>query len=177
MSSASDATLSTQEAAERLRVDARMVRELIRQEVLKAEKIGRDWRIRRDSLPAAEARLKRTRGKGGRTPTGRSKQVCVKMTEEEFLRVKDTADYLGLTEAAWMRQAALLPPSGGNATLTRAAEREIWKQIAGVGRNVNQIAHRVNRDGAQQLRPGELERLREEVHGAMAFVRQLAGKE
>jgi excisionase family DNA binding protein len=56
------AFLTTQQAADILGVSRKMVQSLIKRDRLPAEKIGRDWMIKREDVENHE------RGKGGRPP-------------------------------------------------------------------------------------------------------------
>lgn len=103
----------------------------------------------------------------------RNTRYVVRFSPEEAEKLTEAAAKEGVSIATYMRRASLgRKPPGGR--LDRDSQREIWRQVAGVARNVNQIARAAN---AGALKPGELERLTDEVRGLTAHVLALTGRE
>ena len=103
----------------------------------------------------------------------RNTRYVVRFSPEEAEKLTQAAAQEGISVATFMRRAALgrKAPSG---RLDRDSQREIWRQVSGVARNVNQLARAAN---AGALKPGELEQLTEAVRGLTARVLALAGRE
>ena len=91
-------------------------------------------------------------GSGTRKST---KQVLVRLTDEEFRDVSAKADRAGYPLAALFRHAALGSP-GPRAQRRPPADHATLRQILGhcgrIGNNLNQIAKRLNEGGQANIR-------------------------
>ena len=108
-----------------------------------------------------------------RPRTDRITQRVVRLTAEEDAQVSAQAQELGLTAAAFLRLAALKKLPRRKGVLDPKTAREIWRQVSGVARNVNQltkIAH------AGKLKADELERLTKEVHALVRWAMEAAAR-
>ena len=109
-----------------------------------------------------------------RPRTDRSIQRVVRLTAEEDQMVTSQAQEVGLTSATYLRQAGLkkLPRRRGNGVLDPETQREVWKQVSGMARNLNQLtkyAHSGTLEGE-----GELGRLRTQVQELVRWVLEAA---
>ena len=108
-----------------------------------------------------------------RPRTDRTTQRVVRLTTEEDALVSAQAEELGLTAAGFLRLSALKKLPRRKGVLDPETAREIWRQVSGVARNVNQltkIAH------AGKLKPGELEGLRAEVQLLVRWAMEAAAR-
>ncbi len=108
-----------------------------------------------------------------RPRTDRTTQRVVRLTTEEDLQVSAQAQELGLTAAAFLRMAALKKLPRRKGVLDPETAREIWRQVSGVARNVNQltkIAH------AGKLKAEEVERLTKEVQALVRWAMEAAAR-
>ena len=108
-----------------------------------------------------------------RPKTHRTEQRVVRLTAEEDALVKTQATELGLSPAAFLRLSALKKLPRRQGVLAPETAREIWQQVSGMARNVNQltkIAH------AGKLKSGELEAMTKEVQALVTWVMEAAGK-
>ena len=109
----------------------------------------------------------------GRPKTHRTEQRVVRLSAEEDALVKAQATELGLSPAAFLRLSALRKLPRRQGVLAPEAAREIWHQVSGMARNVNQltkIAH------AGKLKSGELEAMTKEVQALVKWVMEAAGR-
>lgn len=91
---------------------------------------------------ATISRPKRLRRRTG----GRRKIIGVRLSEDEYERVRNRASALGLSMPRMMLEA-VLEPSGGSTAAERADIEELMaiRRLNGaIGRNLNQIARAVN---------------------------------
>ena len=104
-----------------------------------------------------------------RPRTDRRIQRVVRLTAEEDQMVTNQAQELGVSPSAYLRQAGLkkLPRRRGNGVLDPEVQRDVWKQVSGMARNLNQLTKHVH-SGA--LKEGELEGLRGEVGALVRWV-------
>ncbi len=108
-----------------------------------------------------------------RPRTDRTTQRVVRLTAEEDAQVSAQAQELGLTAAAFLRLSALKKLPRRTGVLDPEVAREIWRQVSGVARNVNQltkIAH------AGKLKADELERLTKEVQALVRWAMEAAAR-
>lgn len=99
---------TTQEAAEHLGISPRRVRALIKEGLLKAERVGRDWLVDEASL---EERLSKGRGAAGRPPKGTGSD------ETRFTLKNRTHDIVSLVYDASLREFTSI---GGTIDASRA---------------------------------------------------------
>lgn len=80
----------------------------------------------------------------------RTKQVLVRLTDQEYADAANKADRAGYPLATMFREAAFGHP-GPRARRRPPADHKALRQLLGecgrVGNNINQIAHRLNADG------------------------------
>ena len=108
----------------------------------------------------------------GRPRTERTEQRVVRLTAEEDALVAAQAAELGLTPAAFLRLAGLRKLPRRRGALDPEMAREIWRQVSGVARNVNQLARHAHMGN---LQPGELEGLRAEVQALVRWAMEASG--
>jgi hypothetical protein len=98
----------------------------------------------------------------------------VRLTTEEDQQVTASAADLGLTPAAFLRLSALkkLPRRRGGAVLDRETQKELWKQVAGMARNLNQLTKYAH---TGKLRPGELDEVTRALQTLVGLVLDMAG--
>ena len=109
----------------------------------------------------------------GRPRTDRSCQRVVRLTAEEDAQVSAQATELGLTAAAFLRLSALKQLPRRKGVLDPETAREIWRQVSGVARNVNQLTKYAH---AGKLKPGELEGLRADVQALVRWAMGAAAR-
>ena len=105
--------------------------------------------------------------------TGRNIQRVVRLSPDESRLVDSAASQLGLTPASYLRHLGTsrkLPKTG---KIDRDAQREIWKQVSGMARNLNQITIRAN---SLQLQPGELKELSGGINRLLEQIKELSGE-
>ena len=109
-----------------------------------------------------------------RPRTDRTVQRVVRLTLEEDQQLATSAAELGLTPAAFLRLAALkkLPRRRGGAILDRETQKELWKQVAGMARNLNQLTKYAH---TGKLRPGELAEVTTALQTLVRLVLDMAG--
>lgn len=109
-----------------------------------------------------------------RPRTDRTTQRVVRLTAEEDQQVAASAAELGLSPAAFLRLAGLkkFPRRRSGAVLDRDAQKEVWRQVAGMARNVNQLTKYAH---SGKLRPGEIEGLARELRVLVRLVMEMAG--
>lgn len=107
-----------------------------------------------------------------RPRTDRTTQRVVRLTAEEDQQLSIQAAELGLTPAAFLRLAALKKLPKRRGALDRDAQKELWRQVAGMARNVNQLTKYAH---SGKLRPGELEGLTREFRALVQLVLGMAG--
>lgn len=90
------------------------------------------------------------RKKGGRppSPTKRDQQITVLLTKLEKLALKKRAEKAGLTLSDYGRQMVL---TGKAQVRLTPEENEVLNQVAKLGNNLNQIAHKANADGIRSI--------------------------
>jgi hypothetical protein len=96
----------------------------------------------------------------------------VRLTAEEDRQLAAQADELGLSPAAFLRLAAgkKLPRRRG--ALDRETQKELWKQVAGMARNLNQLTKYAH---TGQLRPGELDEVTRSLQTLVRLVLDMGG--
>ena len=105
--------------------------------------------------------------------TTRSIQRVVRLTPDESKLIDESAAHLGLTPASYLRHLGTnkrLPRTG---KLDRDAQRELWKQVAGMARNMNQITIKAN---SLDLKKGELESLSLSIESLMKKIQELSNE-
>ena len=108
-----------------------------------------------------------------RPRTDRTHQRVVRMNAEEDALVSAQAAELGLTPAAFLRLAALKKLPRRRGILEVETGREIWSQVSGMARNVNQLTKMAH---AGKLKSGELEALGASVQALVKWVMEAAGR-
>ena len=90
------------------------------------------------------------RKKGGRPPseTKRDQQMTVCLTKLEKLAIKRRAEKAGLNLSDYGRQMVL---AGKAQVRLSPAENAVLNQVAKLGNNLNQIAHKANADGIRSI--------------------------
>ena len=109
-----------------------------------------------------------------RPRTNRTHQRVVRLTADEDRQLAASAAETGLSPAAFLRLAGLrkLPRQRARAVIDRETQKEIWKQVSGMARNLNQLTKHAH---SGQLRPGELDGLRDELRAVVQIFFKLAG--
>lgn len=90
------------------------------------------------------------KNKGGRRPSKikHDQQITVLLTKLQKLAVKKRAEKAGLNMSDYCRQIVM----EGKAQVKRTPEEnEVLYQVARVGNNLNQIAHKANADGMRSI--------------------------
>lgn len=124
-------------------------------------------RLRPSTVPADDARQRRSRGGRPRLPDAerRTVHLGVALTPAEAEAVADAAAAAGLPPATWLRMSALRQrtPSAHRADL-----REIWRQSSTLQSNFNQLTERLNElHAAGELRSHNSATTLLEMHGYM----------
>ena len=90
------------------------------------------------------------RKKGGRPPsaTKRDQQITVLLTRLEKLAIQKRAEKAGLNLSDYGRQMVLTGQAQARLT---PQENETLNQMAKLGNNLNQIAHKANADGIRSI--------------------------
>ena len=93
---------------------------------------------------------KPVRKTGGRpkNPQKRDEQSTVYWSTLEYLAVKKRAEKAGLNLSDYCRQMVL---TGKAQVRLTPAENEVLNQVARLGNNLNQIAHKANADGIRSV--------------------------
>jgi hypothetical protein len=88
--------------------------------------------------------------KGGRPPSEqkRDQQITVLLTKLEKLAIKKRAEKAGLNLSDYGRQMVL---TGKAQVRLTPEENEVLNQVAKLGNNLNQIAHKANADGIRSI--------------------------
>ncbi|MBR8840570.1 MAG: plasmid mobilization relaxosome protein MobC [Stigonema ocellatum SAG 48.90 = DSM 106950] len=88
--------------------------------------------------------------KGGRPPsaTKRDQQMTVMLSKLEKLAIQKRAEKAGLNLSDYGRQMVL---TGKAQVRLTPAENETLNQVARLGNNLNQIAHKANADGIRSI--------------------------
>jgi len=88
--------------------------------------------------------------KGGRPPsaTKRDQQISILLTKLEKLAIQKRAEKAGLNLSDYGRQMVL---TGKAQVRLTPAENEVLNQVAKLGNNLNQIAHKANADGIRSI--------------------------
>ena len=89
----------------------------------------------------------------------RQRMVPIRLSDEEYERLKDKADAVGVTVPAYLRELALRGRVR-SPLIDREGALEIGRQIRAIGNNLNQLAKKAN-EGAAVVHLGEV---LEEVH-------------
>ena len=105
--------------------------------------------------------------------TNRIIQRVVRLSPEEDKAVKAAAEQAGFnTQASYLRSLALKRRQTQSVSrLDRDLQKQIWKQIAGMGRNLNQIAFKMNSDVF--VYPDEIKRLESEINALRDDLKKL----
>jgi hypothetical protein len=105
-----------------------------------------------------------------RPKTHRIVQRVVRLSAEEAALIEEKACLSGMTPAAYLRSAGLgkkiQTRKGSGSRFDRDLQKEIWKKVAGFGRNLNQVAvyfHKGKIKGQPEKLRFDLKELREEV--------------
>ena len=90
------------------------------------------------------------RKKGGRPPsdTKRDQQITVLLTRLEKLAIQKRAKKAGLNLSDYCRQMVLTGQAQARLT---PEENAVLNQVAKLGNNLNQIAHKANADGIRSI--------------------------
>jgi hypothetical protein len=90
------------------------------------------------------------RKKGGRprNPQKREEQSTIYWSTLEYLAVKKRAEKTGLSLSDYCRQMVL---TGQAQVKLTAEENAVLNQVARMGNNLNQIAHKANADGIRSI--------------------------
>ena len=107
-----------------------------------------------------------------RAKTDRTIQRVVRLSEAEDTHVSTHAAELGLTPAAYLRLTGLKKLPRRHGVLDREIQKELWKQVTGMARNMNQLTRYAH---SGNLQVGELEGLASEIRRLMAQVMAMAG--
>lgn len=102
----------------------------------------------------------------------KTERIHVRLSPEEHSELMEAAKREAMTLPEYLRMSGLKrrPPS---TLLDRDAQREIWKQVSGIARNINQITIRANQ---LIFVPGELENIQREVQNLTLALLECAGK-
>ena len=77
--------------------------------------------------------------------THRLKQRVVRLSESEDQTIREKALEAGYsTHASFLRELALGVKIKTSGKLDREFQKQIWRQVSGIGRNLNQIAFKLN---------------------------------
>ena len=96
--------------------------------------------------------------------TNRIIQRVVRLTVEEDLAIKDKATGAGYpSNAKFLRECALGKKMKSAAKIDPTFQKQIWRQVSGIGRNINQIAFKFNSD--TWVAPEEFKSILEEIKG------------
>jgi len=109
----------------------------------------------------------------GRAKTGRTTQRVVRLSEQEDAAVNAQATELGLTPAAFLRLAALRKLPRRRGILEPETAREIWQQVSGMARNVNQLTKYAH---AGKFKDGELAALGGAVQALVKWVMEATAR-
>jgi hypothetical protein len=99
--------------------------------------------------------------RAGRPPTHRTEQIRVRLSKEELDTITSNAKIASLKPATYLRHLGMRRHIS-NGKLDRDTQTEIWRQIAGIARNINQITktyHIENRVEIEELKH-DLEQIR-----------------
>ena len=107
-----------------------------------------------------------------RPRTDRTTQRVVRLTAEEDQQLGAQAAELGLSPASFLRLAALKKLPRRRGALGRDTQKEVWKQVAGMARNLNQLTKYAH---SGKLKPGELEGLTRELKVLVRQVLEMTG--
>ena len=110
----------------------------------------------------------------GRTRTDRTVQRVVRLTTAEDEQVSRQAAEFGLTAAAFLRKAGLRTLPRRQGVLDRDMQKEVWRQVAGMARNLNQLTKYTHEGGA--VGGDALEALRIEVRGLVGQILEWSGR-
>ena len=108
-----------------------------------------------------------------RPRTDRTTQRVVRLSATEDATVSAQAAELGLTPAAFLRLSALRKLPRRKGILEPKLAREIWQQVSGMARNVNQLTKYAH---AEKLKDGEIEALGMSVQALVRWVIEVAGR-
>jgi len=92
--------------------------------------------------------------------------VQTRFSPDELAEVEEAARKEAVTVCEYLRQTALKRKLR-TSFLDRDAQREIWKQVAGAARNINQIAKRVNTSSVQSIDFVELQKQLQRIIDSM----------
>ena len=107
-----------------------------------------------------------------RAKTDRNIQRVVRLSAEEDSHVSTQAAELGLTPATYLRLTALKKLPKVRGVLDREIQKELWKQVTGMARNMNQLTRCAH---SGKLQVGELEGLTSEIRRLMTQMMAMAG--
>ena len=108
-----------------------------------------------------------------RPRTDRTHQRVVRLSAEEDAQLAAQATELGLSPAAFLRLAALKKLPRRSGILSPETAREIWQQVSGMARNVNQLTKYIH---GGKVSAGELERLAKEVQALLRWVMEASAR-
>ena len=101
-------------------------------------------------------------GRKTKTRTDRVVQRVVRLSIEEDLAIGAKATGAGYSSnASFLRDVGLDKRMRTAGKLDREFQKQIWKQVSGIGRNINQIAFKLN--SGSEAYPGEFKAILEEI--------------
>lgn len=109
----------------------------------------------------------------GRARTDRIVQRVVRLSVEEDKIVGENAEELGVSPASFLRLAAIKKLPRRSGILDLEMQKEIWKQVSGMGRNINQLSKYAH---SGMLKPGELEGAIFEIRGLMRVILEMSSR-
>ena len=99
-----------------------------------------------------------------KTRTDRVVQRVVRLSVEEDLAIGAKATGAGYSSnASFLRDIGLGKRMRAEGKLDREFQKQIWKQVSGIGRNINQIAFKLN--SGNETYPGDFKAILEEIKG------------
>ena len=98
-----------------------------------------------------------------------TKQIVIRMTEDDFKIVEQKVQESGLKQAEYLRQAILNPR-----IINTEGMKELVPELKRVGNNLNQIARVVNTGGYQAGMDSEVERIGKELDHIWQLLRRYA---
>ena len=110
----------------------------------------------------------------GRTRTDRTVQRVVRLTTAEDEQVSRQAAEVGLTAAAFLRKAGLRTLPRRQGVLDRDMQKEVWRQVAGMARNLNQLTKYAHEGGS--VRGGDLAAISGDVRALLGQILEWGGR-
>ena len=98
-------------------------------------------------------------------PRSQTKQIVIRMTEEEFTRLKKKISKSGLNQAEYLRKAVL-----NKRIVSTEGISELMKELKRIGINLNQIARKANQGYPATVQ--EIQKTNEELGGIWLLLKQ-----